>query len=130
MYLLLVKTNLIIRRSELTCSPATYIIYLMGSVTWKARSQLASFESGYIQLALFCSFQAALPLLPYKEIIYKFNLLSGSLLVATKAVPYVDTSCGYNNAWMSMSKAAVHWTSTQSLHCETRNKVFKSFSSY
>ena len=76
------------------------------------------------------SFQAASPLLPYKEIIYKFNLLSGSLLVATKAVPYVDTSCDYNNAWMSMSKVAVHCTSTQSLHCKTRNEVFKSFSSY
>ena len=76
------------------------------------------------------SFQAASPLLPYKEIIYNFNLLSGSLLVAAKAVPYVDTSCDYNNAWMSMSKVAVHCTSTQSLHCKTRNEVFKSFSFY
>ena len=73
------------------------------------------------------SCQAASPLLPYKEIIYKFNLLSGSLLVATKAVPRDDTSCDYNDAWTSMSKAAVHCTSTQSLHCKTRNEVFKSF---
>ena len=128
---LLVKMNPIIRRSELTCSPATYFIYLMGLVTWKARSHsLPLLRVGiYVSLSLGL-FQVASQLLPYKEISYKFNLLSGSLPVVAKAVPYVDTNYDYNNAWMSMGKVAVHCTSTQSLHCETRNRVFKSFSSY
>ena len=44
-----------------------------------------------------------------------------------KAVPYVDTNYDYNNVWMSVGKAAVHCTPMQSLHCKTRNEVFKSF---
>ena len=61
------------------------------------------------------------------EITYKFNLLSNSLPVAANAAPYVDTSYNYNDAQVSIGKAAVHCTSVQSLHCETRNKVFKLF---
>ena len=61
------------------------------------------------------------------EITYKFNLLSNSLPVAANAAPYVDTSYNYNDAQVSIGKAAVHCTSAQSLHCETRNKVFRSF---
>ena len=45
-----------------------------------------------------------------------------SLLAIAKAVQYIDTSYSYHNAQVSMGKAAVHCTSTQSLHCETRNK--------
>ena len=61
-------------------------------------------------------------LLPCRRIIYKIYLLSRSLLVVAKAVQYIDTSYNYYNAQVSMGKAAVHCTSTQSLHCETRNK--------
>ena len=61
-------------------------------------------------------------LLPCRQIIYKFYLLSYSLLVVAKAVQYIDTSYNYYNAQVSMGKAAVHCTSTQSLHCETKNK--------
>ena len=61
------------------------------------------------------------------EITYKFNLLSDSLPVVANAAPYVDTSYNYDDAQVSIGKAAVHCTSAQSLHCETRNKVSKSF---
>ena len=61
-------------------------------------------------------------LLPCSRIIYKFYLLSYSLLVVAKTVQYIDTSHNYYDAQVSMGKAAVHCTSTQSLHCETRNK--------
>ena len=54
--------------------------------------------------------------------IYKIYLLSYPLLVVAKAVQYIDTSYNYYNAQVSIGKAAVHCTSTQSLHCETRNK--------
>ena len=61
-------------------------------------------------------------LLPCRRIIYRIYLLSYPLLVVAKAVQYIDTSYNYYNAQVSMGKAAVHCTSTQSLHCETRNK--------
>ena len=61
-------------------------------------------------------------LLPCRRIIYRIYLLSYPLPVVAKAVQYIDTSYNYYNAQVSMGKAAVHCTSTQSLHCETRNK--------
>ena len=61
-------------------------------------------------------------LLPCRRIIYRIYLLSYPLPVVAKAVQYIDTSYNYYNAQVSMGKAAVHCTSTQSLHCETRNE--------
>ena len=95
-----------------------------------AHIQLASLRVGMYDSLSLGLFHVASQLLPYKEITYNFNLFSDSLLVVAKAAPYVDTSYNYNYAQVSMGKAAVHCTSTQSLHCETRNEVFKSFSSY
>ena len=91
------------------------------------RTQLASLRVGTYDSLSLGLFQVAHSYLPYKETTYNFNLLSDSSLVVAKAAPYVDTSYNYNNAQVSMGKAAVHCTSTQFLHCETRNKVFKSF---
>ena len=92
-----------------------------------AHTQLASLRVSTYDSLSFGLFQVASQLLPYKVTTYKFNLLSGSLPVVAKAAPYVDTSYNYNDAQVSMGKAAVHCTSTQSLQCETRNEVFKSF---
>ena len=120
---LLAKVNLFIRRSELTYSPATYITYSISLVVWKA----CTFGFAFLRVGAYNSLSFSLfkwlhGLLPCRQIVYKFYLLSYSLLVVAKAVQYIDTSYNYYNAQVSMGKAAVHCTSTQSLHCETRNK--------
>ena len=80
-------------------------------------------ESGCIQLTIPRSLSGSfIAITIYGD--NKFNLLSNSLPVAANAASYVDTSYNYNDAQVSMGKAAVHCTSAQSLHCETRNKVF------
>ena len=125
---LLAKVNLFIRRSELACSPATYITLLNRFGNLKGvHTRLAFLRVGAYDSLSIGLFKWLHSYLPCRQITHKFYLLSDSLLVVAKAAPYIDTSYNYDNAQVSMGKVAVHCTSTQPLHCETRNKVFKSF---
>ena len=114
---LLDKVNLFIRRSELTYSPATYIIYLIGLVILTACTFGLPFWEWIPTTRSLCAIK-----------LHKLQILPAliSSLVVIKAVQYINTSYNYYNAQVSMGKAAVHCTSTQSLHCETRNKKYSS----
>ena len=106
--------------------------YLFSCYLYHLLDESGDLEGVHIRLAFlrvgaytslsFSPFKWLHGLLPCRQIVYKFYLLSYSLLVVAKAARYVDTSYNYYNAQVSMGKAAVHCTSTQSLHCETRNK--------
>ena len=102
-----------------TCLPSRYLYHLL--------DKLGDLEGVRIRLAFLrvgTYDSLSINLLKCATEPHRLQILPAliPLLVVAKAVQYINTSYDYYNAQVSMGKAAVHCTSTQSLHCETRNK--------